>query len=73
MEQKRKHIWTVARVIRSLESGEFIEEETCSLCNAERQIAYPMGLIICRNPNRMTRYCEENDLDTAGDHVISSN
>ena len=73
MEQKRKHIWTVARVVRRFGSGEFIEEETCSLCYAKRHIAYPMGLIVYRKSNWITKYCENNDLDASGGRVISSN
>ena len=55
------------------ESGEFIEEETYSLCYAEHHIAYPMGLIVYRKSNWITKYCEDNDLDASGGRVISSN
>jgi len=55
-DRYRRHSWEVLRTERH-GAGGYTEVESCSKCNARRELLYPPGIITSSDPTPVPEYC----------------
>ena len=54
-DEHRRHNWEVTET-RRFTNGR-LEMETCTKCNAKRQLQLPPGMIVWSDPKPVPKYC----------------